>query len=77
MAVRRLVLWTSWTRLIARLSQRARFGGSQRTGEGGLLGQLTKRLVAYTLEGEKTDDLGYDKRDSVDRDGGNSRNGHR
>jgi transposase-like protein len=63
--------------LIARLAGRARAGGLQLTGEGGLLAQLTKRLVESALEGEITDHLGYDKHDAVGRDGGNSRNGHR
>ena len=37
--------------LIARLAGRAREGGLQLTGEGGLLAQLTKRLVESALEG--------------------------
>ena len=41
--------------LIARLAGRAREGGLQLTGEGGLLAQLTKRLVESALEGELTD----------------------
>jgi putative transposase len=63
--------------LIARLAGRAREGGLQLTGEGGLLAQLTKRLVESALEGEITDHLGYDRHDVAGRDGGNSRNGHR
>jgi transposase-like protein len=63
--------------LIARLAGRARAGGLQLTGEGGLLAQLTKRVVEAALEGEITDHLGYDRHDSAGRDGGNSRNGHR
>jgi putative transposase len=63
--------------LIARLAGRARAGGLQLTGEGGLLAQLTKRLVESALEGEITDHLGYDKHDAAGRDGGNSRNGRR
>ena len=47
------------------------------TGEGGLLAQLTKRLVESALEGEITDHLGYDRHELAGRDGGNSRNGHR
>jgi len=49
--------------LIARLAGRARAGGLQLTGEGGLLAQLTKRLVESALEGEITDHLGYDCED--------------
>jgi putative transposase len=63
--------------LIARLAGRARAGGLALTGEGGLLAQLTKRLVESALEGEITDHLGYDRHDAAGRDGGNSRNGHR
>ena len=37
--------------LIARLAGRAREGGLALTGEGGLLAQLTKRLVESALEG--------------------------
>jgi putative transposase len=44
--------------LIARLAGRAREGGLALTGEGGLLAQLTKRLVESALEGEITDHLG-------------------
>src|SRR5688572_10232150 len=63
--------------LIARLAGKAREGGLQLTGEGGLLAQLTKRLVESALEGEITDHLGYDRHEVAGRDGGNSRNGHR
>jgi putative transposase len=63
--------------LIARLTGKAREGGMALTGEGGLLAQLTKRLVESALDGELTDHLGYDKHDVTGRDGGNSRNGHR
>jgi transposase-like protein len=63
--------------LINRLAGRARAGGLQLAGEGGLLQQLTKRLLESALEGELTDHLGYDRHDPAGRDGGNSRNGHR
>ena len=63
--------------LINRLASRARAGGLQLAGEGGLLQQLTKRLLESALEGELTDHLGYDRHDVAGRDGGNSRNGHR
>jgi putative transposase len=63
--------------LIAQLAGRARAGGLALTGEGGLLAQLTKRLVESALEGEVTDHLGYERHDVTGRDGGNSRNGHR
>jgi transposase-like protein len=41
------------------LAGRARAGRLQLAGEGGLLAQLTKRLVESALEGEITDHLGY------------------
>jgi putative transposase len=63
--------------LIDRLANRARAGGLQLAGEGGLLQALTKRLMESALEGEITDHLGYDKHDPAGRDGGNSRNGRR
>jgi hypothetical protein len=63
--------------LIDRLAARARAGGLQLASEGGLLQQLTKRLLESALEGELTDHLGYDRHDPTGRDGGNSRNGHR
>lgn len=47
------------------------------TGEGGLLQQLMKRLLESSLDGGMTDHLGYDKHDTVGRNGGNSRNGKR
>ena len=63
--------------LIDRLATRARADGLQLAGEGGLLQQLTKRLLESALEAELTDHLGYDRHDLAGRDSGNSRNGHR
>src|SRR3954464_15541427 len=63
--------------LIDRLVGRARAEGLVLPGEGGLLAQLTKRLVESALEGELTDHLGYGKHDADGRDGRNSRNGRR
>lgn len=62
---------------IEELVSRAQAEGLQLTGEGGLLQQLTKRLLESALEGEVTDHLGYDRRDQAGRNGGNSRNGTR
>ncbi|WSL21441.1 IS256 family transposase [Streptomyces sp. NBC_01283] len=59
------------------LVDRARFEGLQLTGEGGLLQQLTKRVLESALEGEITGHLGYEKHDPAGRDSGNSRNGTR
>ncbi len=63
--------------LIDELVSRAQAEGLQLTGEGGLLQQLTKRLLESALEGEITDHLGYDKHDPAGKNGGNSRNGTR
>jgi putative transposase len=63
--------------LIEQLVGRARAGGLKLTGEGGVLQQLTKRLLESALEGEITDHLGYDKHDPAGRGTGNSRNGTR
>jgi putative transposase len=63
--------------LVRQLAERARAEGLQLTGEGGLLSQLTKRVVESALDGELDDHLGYGKHDSTGRDGGNSRNGKR
>ncbi len=64
-------------RLIEELVTRAQSEGLQLTGEGGLLQQLTKRLLESALEGEMTDHLGYDRHDPAGKNGGNSRNGKR
>jgi transposase-like protein len=63
--------------LISMLVDRARTQGLQLTGEGGLLQQLTKRVLESALEGEITDHVGYDKHDAAGRGSGNSRNGTR
>jgi putative transposase len=63
--------------VLRELTERARAGGLKLTGEGGLLGRLTKMVIEGALEGELDDHLGYGKHDPEGRDGGNSRNGHR
>jgi putative transposase len=63
--------------LVRQLAERARAEGLQLTGEGGLLAQLTKRVVESALDGELDDHLGYSRHDPAGRDGGNSRNGRR
>ena len=63
--------------LIGQLMDRARAGGLQLTGEGGLLQQLTRRVLESALEGEITDHLGYEKHDPAGAGSGNSRNGVR
>ena len=63
--------------VLRELTERARTGGLKLTGQGGLLGRLTKMVMEGALEGELDDHLGYGKHDPEGRDGGNSRNGHR
>ncbi len=63
--------------LIDELVSRVRAQGLRLTGEGGLLQQLTKRLLESALEGEITGHLGYDKHDPAGRNGGSSRSGTR
>jgi putative transposase len=45
--------------LLRELTERARVGGLKLTGEGGLLGRLTKMVIEGALEGEMDDHLGY------------------
>jgi hypothetical protein len=61
--------------LVGRLVEQARAAGLQLTGDGGLLQQLTKRVIEAAMDGEITDHLGYDKHDPAGKDRGNSRNG--
>jgi len=63
--------------LAQQLVDRARAEGVKLTGPGGLLGDLTKRVLEAGLEGEMDGHLGYAKHASEGRDGGNSRNGTR
>jgi putative transposase len=63
--------------LAEQLVDQARAEGVDLVGPGGLLGDLTKRVLEAGLEVEMTDHLGYDKHDPAGRDGGNSRNGTR
>src|SRR6202167_4518188 len=63
--------------VLRELTERARTGGLKLTGDGGLLGRLTKMVVEGALEGELDDHLGYGKHDLAGRNGSNSRNGHR
>ena len=51
------------SRLLRELTERARAGGLKLTGEGGLLGKLTKMVIEGALEGELDDHLGYVKHD--------------
>lgn len=71
------VLSAAEDQLLRELTERARAGGLKLTGEGGLLGQLTKRVIEGALDGEMGDHLGYSRHDPQGRSGGSSRNGHR
>src|SRR6478735_11678236 len=59
------------------LVEQARSEGVELIGPGGLLTGLTTTVLETALEAEITDHLGYDKRDPMGRNGGNSRNGTR
>lgn len=63
--------------LVAQVVEQARAAGLRLTGEGGLLQQLTKRVLEAALDGGITDHLGYDKGDPAGNNGGNSGNGMR
>jgi putative transposase len=54
-------------RLVRELTERAQAQGVQLTGEGGLLGWLTKMVVEDALEDEMEDHLGYAKHDPASR----------
>lgn len=60
-----------------KLVDRARAEGVSLTGPGGLLGDLSKRVLESALEGEMTDHVDYEAGDPVGRNGGSSRDGHR
>lgn len=63
--------------LIDQLVDQAQANGLRLAGEGGLLAQLTKRLIESALDGEMTDHVGYERHDPAGRGSGNSRNGTR
>ena len=63
--------------LAEELVERARAQGLKLTGPGGLLGDLSKRVLEAGLEGEMDAHRGYSKHAVEGRDGGNSRNGTR
>ena len=63
--------------LVARLAGQARARGVSLVGEGGLLQQLTKRVLEAALEGELDAHLGSGKHERVGRTSGNARNGRR
>jgi len=63
--------------LAQQLVDRARAEGIKLTGPGGLLGDLTKRVLEAGLEGEMDVHVGYEKHAVEGRNGDNSRNGTR
>ncbi|WP_322986747.1 IS256 family transposase [Streptomyces sp. S584] len=63
--------------LIAQLEARAQADGLRLTGEGGLLQQLTKRVLESALEGELTDHLGHEHGEKAAGGRENYRNGRR
>jgi putative transposase len=63
--------------LARRLVEQARTEGLSLIGPGGLLGDLTKKVLETSLEVEMTDHLGYDRHAVEGRNRGNSRNGKR
>jgi len=63
--------------LAERLIEDARTTGVQLLGAGGLLSDLTRRILETGLEVELAEHLGYDKHAVEGRNGGNSRNGTR
>lgn len=61
--------------LVDELMERVATEGIELVGEGGLLAELTKRLLERALDEELTDHLGYERGDRAGRGSGNSRNG--
>ena len=59
------------------LVEQAQTEGVQLVGPGGLLAEITKRVLELGLEVEMSEHLGYDKHDPVGRNDSNSRNGTR
>lgn len=60
--------------LVAELVARAQAGGVKLTGDGGLLQQLTKRVLESALEGELTDHLGHEPGERAEGGRDNCRN---
>ena len=60
-------LSAAYMQMLRELTERARVGGLKLTGEGGLLGKLTKMVVEGALEGELDDHLGYARHDPAGR----------
>jgi transposase-like protein len=63
--------------LVAELVARAQADGVKLTREGGLLAELTRRVLESALEGELTDHLGHEPGERSEGGRENYRNGHR
>lgn len=61
--------------LAERLQARASTSGRTLVGPGGLLTELTQRVLERALDAERTDHLGYEHGDKAGIGSGNSRNG--
>lgn len=61
--------------LLDQLLDRVKTDGLELLGDGGVLAELTKRIIERALDEELTDDLGYERGDPAGRGSGNSRNG--
>ena len=59
------------------LLARARADGASLVGPGGLLSDLTKRVLESMLQSELTEHVGYERYDPAGHHSGNSRNGSR
>jgi hypothetical protein len=63
--------------LAEQLLAQAKTQGINLVAPGGLLNEITKRVLEAALEAEMSEHLGYDKHEYIGRDGGNSRSGVR
>jgi putative transposase len=61
--------------LIEELMVKVRTDGLELLGDGGVIAELTKKLLERALDEELTDHVGYDRGDPAGRGSGNSRNG--
>jgi putative transposase len=61
--------------LLDELMRKVRTDGVELLGDGGLLSELTKKILERALDEELTDHVGYERGDPAGRGSGNSRNG--
>jgi putative transposase len=62
--------------LVDELMAKVHADGLELLGEGGVLAELTKRILERALDEELTDELGYERGDPAGHRSGNSRNGN-